>query len=233
MHPSEYTLNEYVDGTLAADDRAEVDRHLGACDACRRAVAEFGDVRRAVRELPPLTPPDFQTVARAFQGRAAERHADAALPPTFRFTWLAAAAVVLIAVGVAWQVGSGRPGAPPPAASSAPTAQSIELELRQAEEHYQKAITGLEQIANSEQGQLDPQTAATLQKNLSVIDQAIGESRAALRQQPTSEPAQQSLLENFKTKLALLEDTVALINEMRKGNEAGAARIASGLKKKG
>jgi len=26
---------------------------------------------------------------------------------------------------------------------------------------------------------------------------------------------------------------VALINEMRKGNEAGAARIASGLKQKG
>jgi hypothetical protein len=51
--------------------------------------------------------------------------------------------------------------------------------------------------------------------------------------QPDSEPAQQSLLESFKTKVALLQDTVALINEMRKGNEAGAARIVSGLKPKG
>jgi hypothetical protein len=41
------------------------------------------------------------------------------------------------------------------------------------------------------------------------------------------------LIENFKTKIALLQDTVALINEMRKGNEAGAARIVSGLKQKG
>ena len=72
-----------------------------------------------------------------------------------------------------------------------------------------------------------------MQKNLAVIDQAISESRAALRAQPTSAPAQQSLLESFKAKLALLEDTVALINEMRKGNEAGAARIVSGLKNKG
>jgi hypothetical protein len=51
--------------------------------------------------------------------------------------------------------------------------------------------------------------------------------------QPASEPAQQSLMQNFKTKIALLQDTVALINEMRKGNEAGAARIVSGLKQKG
>src|SRR5436190_61045 len=97
-------------------------------------------------------------------------------------------------------------------------------ELRD-EQHYQKAITGLEQAANAEKGALDPQTAATLQKNLAVIDQAINESRAALKMQPNSEPAQQSLLESFKTKIALLQDTVALINEMRKGNDAGAARI--------
>ena len=66
-----------------------------------------------------------------------------------------------------------------------------------------------------------------------MIDQAIGESRAAVRAQPASEPAQQSLIENFKTKIGLLQDTVALINEMRKGNEAGAAQIVSGLKQKG
>jgi hypothetical protein len=112
-------------------------------------------------------------------------------------------------------------------------AQSVDSELRQAEAHYDKAIKGLEQIANSENGALDPQIAATVQKNLTVIDQAIGESRAALRTQPDSEPAQQSLLESFRTKLMLLEDTVALINEMRKGNEAGAARIVSGLQQKG
>ena len=112
-------------------------------------------------------------------------------------------------------------------------ALSVETELRQAEAHYENAIKGLEAIANSEQSELDPRTAATLQKNLAVIDQAISESRAAVRAQPASEPAQQSLIDGFKTKIGLLQDTVALINEMRKGNEAGAARIASGLKQKG
>ena len=117
--------------------------------------------------------------------------------------------------------------------ASGDAAQAVEAELRAAEEHYTKAITGLEQITKTEQGALDPGTAATLQKNLAVIDQAISESRAALRTQPASEPAQESLVENFKAKIALLQDTVALINEMRKGNDAGAARIVSGLKPKG
>jgi hypothetical protein len=153
--------------------------------------------------------------------------------------WLAAAAAILVATTVGMRFAPARHADAPAArgASAAITAdeaaQSIETELRQAESHYDKAIKGLETIANSEQGELDPKTAATLQKNLAVIDQAISESRAAVRAQPASEPAQQSLIDGFKTKIGLLQDTVALINEMRKGNEAGAARIASGLKQKG
>ena len=161
-------------------------------------------------------------------------------------SWLAAAAVLILAtvVGLQFRAGRRAAGTPSSAASSATTAttssistgeaaQTVEAELRAAEEHYTKAITGLEQITKSEQGALDPGTSATLQKNLAVIDQAISESRAALRIQPASEPAQESLVENFKAKIGLLQDTVALINEMRKGNDAGAARIVSGLRPKG
>ena len=71
-----------------------------------------------------------------------------------------------------------------------------------------------------------------LQRSLAVVDQAIDESRVALKTQPGSEPAEQSLLDNFKTKIGLLQDTVALINDLRVGNEAGAARIVSGLERR-
>jgi hypothetical protein len=158
------------------------------------------------------------------------------------WSWLAVAAALLLATFIGFKVvdlhrqtGSSAPAASSVAApANAPSAQSVEAELLQAEQHYQKAIAGLEQIANAEKGALDPQTASTLEKNLTVIDQAISESRAALRAQPASEPAQVSLLESFKSKISLLQDTVALINEMRKGNtDAGAARVISGLKQKG
>ena len=55
----------------------------------------------------------------------------------------------------------------------------------------------------------------------------------AIRECDPGEPAQTSLLESFKSKIALLQDTVALINEMRKGNDAGSTGLVTGLKQKG
>jgi hypothetical protein len=98
-------------------------------------------------------------------------------------------------------------------------ANSVEAELRLAEQHYENAIVGLERLARDRQV-LDPQVAATLQRNLQIIDTAITESRAALRTQPASDSAQQSLFEAFRTKIALLEDTIALLNDIRKNRQA-------------
>jgi hypothetical protein len=52
-----------------------------------------------------------------------------------------------------------------------------------------------------------------------------------LQAQPESQVAQQSLFEAFRRKVSLLQDTIALMNELRKGNQAGAARVAEGLNK--
>ena len=154
--------------------------------------------------------------------------------------WLGIAATIVLATIIGLRIGPLAPGngngsADPAAGSPADSAgigvaETVESEMRQAEAHYDNAIKGLQQIANEGEGELDPAMAVTLQKNLAVIDQAIDESRAAVRSEPTNEPARESLLENFATKIALLQDTVALINEMRKGNDAGAAEIVSGLK---
>jgi hypothetical protein len=232
MHPDEIVLNDYVDDALGRDERADVERHLTTCVQCRLTVDELRELARHVSSLPPMEPParawrriernlDRET-DRGARLQTRERGGEA---PRYRWTMgLAAAAVVVLAVLVVVGVRYGTRSSGP-ATTAAPDAQSIASELALAEEHYQKAINGLEQIANAEKGALDPRTAATLQKNLAVIDQAISESRAALRTQPNSEPAQQSLIESFKSKIALLQDTVALINEMRKGNDAGAARI--------
>ena len=254
MHPNETTLNDYVDGSLGAAERSGVDQHLAACAECRQLVEDLRDLLGVAGELELREPPvrAWPRLERAI--RMEEQRADrgpgprdvatgAAKAGPYRSyaTWLAAAAALIFATMVGLRYAPARhvdapptttPGAGAPITAN-DAAQSVETELRQAETHYEKAIKGLEVIANSEQSELDPRTAATLQKNLAVIDQAISESRAAVRAQPASEPAQQSLIEGFKTKIGLLQDTVALINEMRKGNEAGAARIASGLKQKG
>jgi hypothetical protein len=121
-----------------------------------------------------------------------------------------------------------RQGEPVQQTEAGPTAEatveSVTAEFEAAEQHYQKAITDLETIARQDTGELDPQVAAVLQKNLAVIDQAIGESRAALQSQPASGTAQDGLFEALRTKVALLQQTVELINEMRKGNQVEAGR---------
>ncbi|HYM24454.1 MAG TPA: zf-HC2 domain-containing protein [Vicinamibacterales bacterium] len=250
MHPDSTALNEYSDGTLPAADRRTVEEHLATCAACTATVNELREIRDVAKTLDPRDPPvrSWTRLQRAIAlehggtaGGVQARGVRAGRRPTgSRSLWIglaaAAALVIATATGLRYTAFDRRSAAiqsAPDGAAADASAQAVEAELKQAETHYEKAIQGLEAIASSEKGALDPQTAATMQKNLAVIDQAITESRAALRAQPASAPAQQSLLESFKAKLALLEDTVALINETRKGNDAGAARIVSGLKSKG
>ena len=52
-----------------------------------------------------------------------------------------------------------------------------------------------------------------------------------MRTQPDSQFAQESLFDAFRRKISLLQDTIALMNEMRKGNPEGAARVVEGLNK--
>jgi anti-sigma factor ChrR (cupin superfamily) len=259
MHPNEELLDAYADGSIDPADRAGVEPHLASCAACRQTIEDLREILRATGAL-ELREPPVRAWSRIERAIRLESEARAATPTPARqsgshagsedgvwrrrilrspssLAWLAAAAAIAIAafVGLRYSppAGPGQAAVRPADAAASADSAVVEAELREAEAHYENAIKGLEQIANAERNALDPKTAATLQKNLAVIDQAISESRAAVRSQPTSEPAQQSLIENFKTKIGLLQDTVALINEMRKGNEAGAAKIVSSLKDKG
>jgi hypothetical protein len=124
---------------------------------------------------------------------------------------------------------AGGPATDPAAATQA--VQSVEDDFRLAEEHLQRGIARLEEAASGENAVFDEQTAATLKKNLDLIDQAIAESRAALRAEPQSAIARDSLFAALRRKVALLQDTIALMNEMRQGDAAGAARVVSGANK--
>jgi hypothetical protein len=100
------------------------------------------------------------------------------------------------------------------------------LEVTQA---LDTQIANLEGFVNASAEVLPGETKTAYQVNGAAIEHAIGENRAALESEPTNNLAQQSLFEALKSKLALLQDMVALINEMRKGNQEGAARIVSGM----
>jgi hypothetical protein len=224
MHPDDILLDEFVDRTLRPDERAEIEEHLESCDRCRGLVTDLGELRTAAAALGAAEPPP--RVWRRIQDAV---ESDRLLTGIRWWPWLAAAAALAMVVlaGVRFTSHRDVQRRTAVAGGATVTAGTVESELRQAEAHYENAIKGLEQIANAEQASLDPATAATLQENLAMIDQAITESRAALLAQPNNEPAQASLFEGFKSKIAFLQETVALINEVRKGNGAEASGIAS------
>jgi anti-sigma factor RsiW len=193
---------------------------------------------------------------RAEAARRGARVSDIRARRTMTWTWrspvLALAAMLVLVVGSSlyllhrWNQSSGTPaigsssapGQPGTQAGNQPgnaqpsvLVESIDSELQQAAAHYEKAITALEQVANASDSPLDPDVMTALHRNLDVIDKAIAESRVALNTEPTSRVAQQSLFDAFRRKVALLQDTIALMNELRKGDQAGAARVASGLNK--
>ena len=232
----ELLIGDAVDATIDEASRQRLEAHLAVCAACRQMAEDFRVIRSSSLELerPVPSPQVWTRIAVAVEGTVPPRRFFGFGLPVW--PQLAAAAVALVlAAGVGWMawrdlspVADADPGLVALDVLD-PGPQPVDVELKLAEDQYVSAITGLETIANTSSTELDPETADVLQANLTVIDQAIGESRAALQEEPASELAQESLFEALRNKVALLQDAVALINEMRKGNQEGAARIVSGL----
>lgn len=227
---------DFVDGDLDPARQRVVQRHLEGCPSCRGLVADLRTVRAAAFTLERREPPPelLERIQARLTSEGAEPARRAAWPSTRAAwgVWLAAAAALVITTAIGL-VPLLRQSAPAPDVAAPPgeaaLIDSVEADLQAAEAHYQKAIVGLEQIARSDSGELEPQVASVLQKNLQLVDQAIDESRAALKAEPASAPAQQGLFEAMRTKVALLQQTVELINEMRKGNQAEAGRLMQDL----
>lgn len=230
----EIALGDYVDGTLDERSRVEFEAHLASCDRCRAVVADLGVIRQATLALEPELPaPHVWTkLSAAFEAE----HGSTRRGWGFSAWQTIAASVAMVALvaSLTW-IGQGLAPIKAPSGQQASSATSqvepisVRAQFDLAEAQYTSAIAGLETITKSEQSALDMETADVLQANLTVIDGAITESRAALQTEPDNPAAQESLFDALRSKLELLQDVVALINEMRKGNPEGAARIVSGI----
>lgn len=232
-------LVDLVDGRLDPAQQRDIERHLEACADCRALVTDLRSIRAAAFMLDRREPgaAAWSKLQAAVAAEPAPRARLLMMPAAVGRSlrdggwpvWLGAAAALVLATMIGLLPLMNRNAAPDAAATAndgAPevTVESVAAEFEAAEQHYQKAIDDLQTIANKDTGELDPEVAAVLQKNLTVIDQAITESRVALRAQPSSTNAQDGLFDALRTKVALLQQTVELINEMRKGNQAEAGR---------
>jgi anti-sigma factor RsiW len=230
-------LSAYVDGALTAEERADVARHLDQCAHCRGIVRDLERLRSTARQLGPVRPPDHIWLEIAGQVHAAAgspaRPASASPRRPVVWQWVGLAAMLVLVTMAVYFVMSAPGGAPAPGNAGRDAAvQAVADELQLAMQHYENAIAQLEALTKNRDSTIDPAVAAMLQKNLTVVDEAIAESRMALASNPESEPARESLFEALRRKVGVLQATVSLMNQMRQGNPAGAADAAAGLGRK-
>jgi hypothetical protein len=203
--------------------------------------ADLERIRDAAAALPPPRVPDgawLQIAGRLRQEGRVGPAASAPSSPRPSYAWMAIAASLVLVAGLSvFAVMRLRaPASPAPvtasaAASTGHTAdasvEAAQTAVDAAQQQFEKAILDLEKVARANSNALDPATSTVIDKNLGIIDSAIAENRAAVRAEPTSVAARETLFEALRQKVSLLQDTIALINEMRKGNNAAAAQLVN------
>lgn len=225
-------LDDFVGGDLPPREEREVRRHLMACEECRAEEQALRALLDQAAALADEVLPErdlWDGIVPRLQARASFVEEPAEHVPEVRVIgprparplpwWMLAAASIALVVTTSFATlriagaGDDAPTLPaqtaqaPAGSGGTPTALAA---FRPAEQEYQKAIGDLQAVLRTRRGQMAPQTVATLETNLRIIDQAIRESRAALAADPNSPELTKMLSGAYDAKLDVLRRAVSL-----------------------
>ena len=214
-------LSDYLDGEeLSATERAAIEAHLATCGACRTTLAELEAVAARAASLIDAAP-----AADLWAGVAARLTPTSTVLPfarprhrrfSFTLPQLVAAGLALMVMsgGLVWVARLGDPRASLPSAIALVEHAEPEPEplsrVSFADPNYDQAVADLEKMLAANRGRLDPQTVQIIEDNLRTIDQAIEQSRKALRADPASVYLNNHFAASRNRKLALLRRASAL-----------------------
>jgi hypothetical protein len=216
-HPEADRLAEFAEARLEGEDRDAVEAHLVGCEACRDEVAWTRILRAEAAALPrELEPPSH--LWSGIRGRIDARERTRTV--RFPVAWLAAAAVLLVALSsaVTLQLARTGPGLPGTAASvpadpaEAPTrfASLGEEAVGTLEEAWAPTLRELEAALVRNRDRLSPETLQVLEENLRIIDGAIRDAREALAADPASVGAARALNGMYETRVQVLRQAAML-----------------------
>jgi anti-sigma factor RsiW len=225
-------LDDFVGGDLPPREEREVRRHLMGCEGCRAEEQALRSLLDQAAALADEVLPErdlWDDIVPRLQARDSFVEEPVERIPEVRVIgprparplpwWMLAAASIALVVTTSFATlrisgaGDDAPTLPaqvaqaPAASGGTPTALAA---FRPAEQEYEKAIGDLQAVLQARRGQMAPQTVATLETNLRIIDQAIRESRAALASDPNSPELTRMLSGAYDAKLDVLRRAVSL-----------------------
>ncbi len=211
-------LSEYVDGDLRQDDVVAIEEHLHGCDACRVTVDELRTVAARAAKLEGYEPETDLWPGIADRIRAAHTGetpvVDLATRRRFTFTvpQLAAAAAVLLMAGASATFlavrNTGPAGEPEIQAAIPANPEFLPAGMVAGGMPYETAVAELAEALDEHRAALDPVTVLVLERSMAVIDSAIAEAQAALRQEPDDQYLNAHLAHSKQRKLELLTRAV-------------------------
>jgi hypothetical protein len=207
-HPPFERLSELADDDLAPDVAAAIERHLAVCAACRVELARLRSLTERAAALPASIEPPAEAW-RALRGRLRPTSGSAPRRGHWVREWglRAAAAIVLVAGSSALTVLALRARTPARVAAVSRDAASVlavPATVRAVDRSYSEVLDELTVTLRAQRGALAPETVATLERTLRIIDEAIAEARAALAADPGNDALLDVLSANYEQKVQLL-----------------------------
>jgi len=205
VHLTEDERQGLADGTLPDDGTRAA--HLATCEACTADVAQLTALMTRIHDRPPLPTPPLDELwpairARIEQGKVVPlgnssgtpaRRSDLARWPVL--AGLAAASLLVVALSRRAPNDEIRVAARP-TVSATLTADSSRA--------YQQQVEALLEELQLRRAMMRPATAASVDRDLRVVDEAIAELEAALARDPDNVALQQLLAVSYRQKRDLL-----------------------------
>jgi hypothetical protein len=222
----EALLPGYLEGELDTAAASAAERGAQGCLHCSTLMADLAAIRAAASSLPVLEPgrdlwdgiaeriaPDVVSIAGRGRAAATPEHRPRRQAHP---AWLAAAAVVLVILTatVTWSVAGGGRGEHTVNSAGPGVTTAGSFFVASVEAPYRDQITMLREMLDERQSELDSSTVAVIERNLTIIEAAVAESRAALARDTTSRFLREQLDGALERKVDLLR-TAALLPASR------------------
>lgn len=204
-------LSDFLDGELADTESRSIESHLSSCMTCSSSFNELQEVVGAAGRLPKEVEPGRDL----WPGITAKIEADQTnsvlrFPsPSASSHWFQlAAAMALLILGL-WMASSRQVELPRPQAVAEDTGSSQSLAEQAERAHSEDGVllakSDLLSSIERKRGILDDQTLSAVEADMRLLEEAIGQLRSALVEQPDNRKLRLALAARYQQEVRVLQ----------------------------